>query len=168
MMVVVLEGKAEGAAPECKWDLVGESFARPIVACMTGAEVTIKNTSKTSRTLAVVEDAKLIEAGPINPSGVKSFKAGEAGKTYTIKDPDGPYLFGRVVVVDTPHIGYPEETATPNVAHYEIADVPEGTYKVKVFYKDAWIDVETPVTVGKTGKVEVTTKIAALPAAGKK
>lgn len=165
-MVVVLEGKAEGSPPECRWDLVGESFAHPVVACMAGAEVTIKNMSKTSRTVTAVEDGKLIPPGPINPTpGAKSFKIGDAGKTYTIKDPDSPYFFGRLVVVDSPHVGYPEDTTTPNVAHYEIADVPEGTYKVKVFYKDAWLDVETPVTVTKTGKVEVTTKIAALPAA---
>jgi len=165
-MVVVLEGKSDASPPECKWDLVGESFSHPVVACMSGAEVTIKNLSKTARTLVASEDPKLIAPGPINPApGAKSFKAGDVGKTYTIVDPDAAYFFGRLVVVDSPYVGYPEDTTTANVARFEITDVPEGTYKVKVFYKDAWLEVETPVTVGKTGKAEVTTKIASLPAA---
>jgi hypothetical protein len=168
-LVVVLEGKDEAAPPECKWDLAGESFLHPIVACMAGAEVTIKNTSKTSRTIVAAEDSKLIPAGPINPTpGTKSFKVSEAGKTYTIRDPDASYFFGRIVVVASPHIGYPEDTATANVARFDITDVPEGLYKLRVFYKDAWLDIEQPVTVGKSGKVEVTTKIAVLPAGPKK
>src|SRR5437660_916885 len=112
-MVVVLEGKGETSPPECKWDLVGESFAHPVVACMAGAEVTIKNLSKLSRTLVAAEDGKLIPAGPINPTpGAKSFKVSEAGKTYTIKDPDAPYFFGKLVVVESTHVGYPEDTTT--------------------------------------------------------
>ncbi|HUJ62508.1 MAG TPA: hypothetical protein VLX92_28600, partial [Kofleriaceae bacterium] len=67
-LVVVLEGgETAMAAPQITWELVGESFARPVIAVPAGSEVVIKDTTKVARTLAAQEDKQLIPAGPINP-----------------------------------------------------------------------------------------------------
>ncbi|MEJ7600511.1 MAG: hypothetical protein WKG01_21560 [Kofleriaceae bacterium] len=150
-IVVVLEG---GARPEVAgvvtWELAGESFARPVFAAATGAEIVIRNVSRTPRTLFAAEDPKLIQGGPINPTGPKSLRVAEP-KVYTIQDKVSPFLRGKLVIVPTKHIAYPDAKG-----HFEFTDVPEGSYKLRVFYKDNWIDrPDDTVTVGAKGKVEV-------------
>ncbi|MBA3821784.1 MAG: hypothetical protein H0X17_23075 [Deltaproteobacteria bacterium] len=155
-MIVVLEGDAAKVESpgQVSWDLVGESFARPVVGAPVGAEIVIKNVSKTSRTLVAREDAKLIPSGPINPTGPKSFRPTEPN-IYTIGDKDAPHLRGTLVVVTTKHI------ATVDAAgKFELLDVPEGSYKLRVFYKDGWIErTDDTVNVGAKGKTDVSVKV---------
>lgn len=160
-MVVALVGAAKPTAAQVTWELVGESFARPVTGAAVGAEVVIKNVSRTSRTLVANEDPKLIPAGPINPTGPKSFRTTEE-KVYTIGDKDAPHLQGTVVVVD----GF--VTTVADGGRFEFADVPEGSYELRVFYKDAWLDATTDVSVVAKGKTEVNLKVPALSAAEKK
>ncbi len=161
-MIVVLEGAEKPGSPgQVNWDLVGESFSRPVIGAPVGAEVVIKNTSKTARTLTAAEDPKLVPAGPINPTGPKSFRVNEV-KVYTIGDADAPHLKGKVVVVNTPFVSNVDDNGK-----FEFADVPEGSYKLRIFYKDAWLEVVTDVKVEKKGKTEVNPKVPAFPA-GKK
>jgi hypothetical protein len=154
----VLEGdtKPEGGG-QVTWDLVGESFARPVVGVPLGGELVIKNLSKTARTLTALEDPKLLPAGPINPTGPKSFRATET-KIYTITDKDAPHLRGKVVVVATPFIATADAN---NPGKFDFPDVPEGTYQLRIFYKDNWIDrPDETVTVGAK-KQEITAKVPA-------
>jgi hypothetical protein len=161
-MIVTLEGDEKPASPgQVNWDLVGESFARPVIGAPVGAEVVIKNTSKTSRTLVAAEDPKLVPAGPINPTGPKSFRVPDA-KVYTIGDTDAPHLKGKLVGVNTPFVA-----SVDDAGKFEIADVPEGSYKLRVFYRDGWLDLSQDVNVGAKGKTEVNVKVPAL-GAGKK
>ncbi|MEO7092296.1 MAG: hypothetical protein ABI175_03530 [Polyangiales bacterium] len=161
-MVVALEGAEKPGSPgQINWDLVGESFSRPVIGAAIGAEVVIKNTSKTARTLVAAEDPKLVPAGPINPTGPKSFRVTEA-KVYTIGDPDAPHLKGKLVVVNTPFVSNVDDSGK-----FEFADVPEGSYKLRVYYKDAWLDIAQDVNVEKKGKTEVSVKVPAF-GAGKK
>ena len=173
-LLVVLEGdgKAIEAPPgQIPWDLVGESFARPVIGAPVGGEILIKNTSKTARTLFAVEDPKLIPTGPINPTGPKSFRVTEP-RIYTIGDKDAPHLKGKVVVVATPYVATVEVTSTTsgNTGRFEFPDVPEGSYKLRIFYKDGWIDrPDDTVTVGAKGKTEISVKVpAGYPLAPKK
>ncbi len=158
-MVIVLEGEEKEATPgQVTWELVGDSFARPVVAAPAGAEVVIKNVSKTSHTLVAKEDPKLVPPGPINPTGPKSFRATDVGKVYTIGDPDSPYLQGKLVVVNTKFIAYPDDTG-----HYEVTDIPPGEYKLKIWYRDGWLErPDDAVTVGQKGKSEFNPKVATL------
>ena len=163
--VVALEGDARpgGAPPEITWDLVGESFARPVIAVPVGAEVVIRNQSKVPRTLVAAEDKKLI-VGPLNPKGTKSFRATEPA-IYTIGDGDAPHLRGKLVVVATPHVA-----ALDDAGRFELPNVPDGSYQLRVFYFDAaearggasgWV-FATDVTVatrGKATRVEVNGKL---------
>lgn len=172
-LIVALEGdgKAEAAPAQVSWALVGESFARPVIGVPVGAEVVIKNDTRAARTIAAAEDAKLI-VGPLNPTGTKSFRA-TAPAIYTIADKDAPYLKGKIVVVATPFVAQPDDAG-----RFEIADVPDGSYKLRVFYYDPvaeargkksdWLAFTADVTVsGKKGRVDVTAKLPPLPAGGK-
>lgn len=160
-MIVSLEGGEKPGSPgQVSWDLVGESFSRPVMGAAVGAEIVIKNTSKTARTLAAAEDPKLVPAGPINPTGPKSFRVTEA-KVYTIGDPDAPHLKGKLVVVNTPFV-----STVDDGGKFEFSDVPEGSYKLRVYYKDAWLDLAQDVNVEKK-KTEVSVKVPAF-GAGKK
>lgn len=161
-MVVVLEGAEKPASPgQVSWDLVGESFSRPVMVAPVGAEILIKNTSKVARSLSAAEDPKLVSAGPINPTGPKSFRVTEA-KVYTIGDPDAPHLKGKLVVVNTPFV-----STVDDGGKFELGDVPEGSYKLRVYYRDAWLDVAQDVNVEKKSKLEVSVKVPAF-GAGKK
>lgn len=158
-MVIVLEGEEKEATPgQVVWELLGDSFSRPVVAAPAGAEVVIKNVSKTSHTLVAKEDAKLVPPGPINPTGPKSFRATDPGKVYTIADPDAPYLTGKLVVVNTRFIAYPDDTG-----RFEVTDIPPGEYKLKIWYRDGWLErPDDAVTVGQKGKSEFNPKVASL------
>jgi hypothetical protein len=153
-MLVVLEGDAKPEAPgQVTWDLVGESFARPVVGAPIGADVVIKNCKVCpARTLTAVEDPKLLAPGPINPTGPKSFRVPEP-RVYTIVDKDAPHLVGRVVGVATPFIATVDHTG-----RFDFPDVPEGTYKLRIFYKTNWIDrPDDTVTVAAKGKTDLGT-----------
>lgn len=164
-MVIVVEGDEKPATPpQVTWDLLGNSFSRPVVAAPAGAEVVIKNSSKSAHTLVAKEDPKLVPPGPINPTGPKSFRATDPGKVYTITDPDAPYLQGKLVVVNTQFIGYPDDSGK-----FQIDDIPPGTYKVKVWYRDGWLErPDDSVTVAAKGKTDLNLKITALGAPAKK
>ncbi|HEU4611994.1 MAG TPA: hypothetical protein VFS15_07945 [Kofleriaceae bacterium] len=157
-MVIVLEGgEVPMSPPQVVVELLGESFSRRVVAAPAGAEVLIKNVSKMARTLVAAEDPKLVPQGPINPTGPKSFRVSDAGKVYTIGDKDAPHLKLKVVVVSSQNIGYPDDSG-----RFEIDNVPAGSYKVKVWYRDGWLsrDDET-ITVGAKGKTDVNPKVPA-------
>lgn len=175
-LVVTLEGegRSDAAPAQVNWDVVGESFVRPVVAVPVGAEVVIKNQTKIARNLAAAEDAKLI-TGPLNPTGTKSFRATQPA-IYTIGDKDAPHLRGKLIVVATPHVA-----AIDDSGRFEINDVPDGSYKLRVFYYDPLGEARgrqsgllftTDVTVapkGRSTRTEVNAKLPPLTAAaGKK
>lgn len=159
--LVAAEGDSKPVSPsQIVWDLVGESFGRPVIGVPVGAEVVIKNFSKTARTLVAAEDPKLISEGPINPTGLRPFKVPDA-RVYTIGEKDTPHLKGTVVGVNTPYVTHVEVAG--NIGKFDFADVPDGAYKLRIFYKDGWI-AEEPVTVQAKSKgkpAEISVKVAA-------
>jgi hypothetical protein len=167
-LVVALEGppRTDAAPAEVTWDMVGESFARPVIAVPVGAEVVIKNQTKISRTIAAVEDPKLI-VGPLNPTGTRSFRATQPA-VYTIGDKDAPHLKGKIVVVATHHVA-----TVDDAGRFEMTDVPDGNYKLRVFYynpageaqghKSDWLPFSADVVVASKGRVSRTEVSAKLP-----
>jgi Polysaccharide lyase family 4, domain II len=157
MIVVVDGGDTPVAPPRVQWNLIGESFAHAVIAAAAGAEVTIVNQSKSSRTLVAKEDPKLIEAGPINPTGNKTFHGTVVGKVYTIVDKDAPHLVGKVVIVGTQFIAYPDDAG-----HFEIENIPPGSYKLKLWYGDGWLQrPDDTVEIGAKGKADFNPKVPA-------
>ncbi|HEY4182440.1 MAG TPA: hypothetical protein VGM90_36665 [Kofleriaceae bacterium] len=162
-MIVVLDGAKPSSPGQVTWELVGESFGHPVMGAPAGAEVLIKNLSGTARTLIAAEDPKLIPAGPLNPKGSKSFRTTEANKIYTVSDSEAVHLKGKLVVVDSQYV-----TTVDEGGKFEFGEVAEGSYKLRIFYKDGWLDGTTDVVVGAKGKTEVNPKVPALTASAKK
>jgi hypothetical protein len=158
LLFVELVGEEKPAAPpQVNWILAGESFDRPVIAAPAGAEVVIKDDSKTPRTLVAKEDAKLISPGPINPGTTKSFRANDVGKVYTIVDADAPHLVGTLVVVNTPFVGYVDESG-----RFEINDVPAGPYKLRVWYRGKPIErADDDIAIAAKGKSTFNPKVPA-------
>jgi hypothetical protein len=157
VVVLIPATPVETPAGTASWDLVGESFAKPLLPVRSGAEVTIKNKSKRAITITAVEDAKLIPAGPINITGSRPFTPKKEG-LLTLTDPDVPHLRGRLVVLATPYFAQPDREGK-----YEIKDVPPGEYKLKIWYQDGWLDrPDDAVSVPeKKGEVTANAKIPA-------
>jgi len=165
-LAIILEGEAKPQSPgQVHWELGGDAFGKPLLVVPAGAEVLITNTSGTPRTLVALEDPKLLEASPIIPSASRSFRTTEP-KVYTITDKDAPHLRGKVLVVATPYFAVPEVSGKLDTGgklehgSFKIADVPEGSYKLRVYYKDGWLDrPDDTVTVPPKKTVDVTVKI---------
>ena len=158
VVVLIPSGPATAAAPTgVRWELVGDSFAKPLLPVRAGAEVTIKNKSKRVVAVGAAEDAALIPAGPINPNGSRAFTPKAAGE-FTIGDPDIPHLRGRLIVIDSPYFALVDAKGG-----FTIKDVPPGEYKVKVWYMDGWLErPDDSVTQDKKGDATVNPKIAEL------
>jgi len=154
VVVLVPATPAQGSPASASWDLVGDSFSRPLLPVTTGAEVTIKNRSK--RAASLTADApKLIPAGPINPGGTRPFTAATAGLV-VVTDEDLPHLRGRLVVVDSPYFAVPDRDGK-----FTIKDVPPGEYKVQIWYLDAWLDrPDDSLTMPAKGDGSVSPKLA--------
>jgi hypothetical protein len=165
MVVVAFGDEKPVSPPQVVIELLGESFSRRVAAAPAGAEVVIKNVSKTARTLEAAEDPKLVPQGPINPTGPKSFRVNDVDKVYTIGDKDAPHLTVKLIVVNTQYVGYPDESG-----RFEIGNVPPGTYKLKIWYGDGWLErPDDIVEVKEKGKTEFNPKVSAYGApAGKK
>jgi hypothetical protein len=152
LMVVVLEAPSPidvAAPPQAAYELRGESFARGVIAVVKGQEVIIRNTGLLPRTLVAKEDPELIPKGTLNVTGTKSFRVTEAGKVYTIIDPTAPYLVGHVISVSSPYHAAPDREG-----RFTFDDVPAGTYKAKVFFRDHWLTAESQVTVPAGGRAK--------------
>jgi hypothetical protein len=162
-LAVVLEGEARSqGGGQVAWELGGDSFGKPLLVVPVGAEVLITNTSGVPHTLVALEDPKLMDAGPITPNTTRSFRAAEA-RLYTITDKESPHLRGKVLVVATPYFAI-VETSGQKLEHgaFQIEGVAEGTYKVRVFYKEGWLDLpEQSVTVPAKRNADVALKIPA-------
>jgi hypothetical protein len=160
-MLVVLEAQQPievAAPPQASYELRGESFVRPVLGVVKGQEVVIRNSSLQARTLVAQEDPALIPKGTLNVTGSKSFRVAEAGKIYTIVDASVPHLRGCIVSVATPYHATPDRDG-----RFSFDDVPAGSYKARVFYRDRWLTAEASVSVpgGPRAKAEVRISIPA-------
>lgn len=142
-MVVVLVG---GEIPEeakqppkqaLEYTLVGESFARPLFPILIGTEVDIRNRGIGAPTLYSPDAPDQISGEVLNPSGIENVEITTADKVIRIVDKSSPHLEGRIVAFSSPYFA-----AVDSQGHYEIEDVPEGTWTVRVWYKDGWLDRE--------------------------
>ncbi|HEY1554211.1 MAG TPA: hypothetical protein VGF94_05220 [Kofleriaceae bacterium] len=157
-LVVELDGDEKPATPpQVAWHLLGESFDHPVIAAPAGAQIVIHDDSKTARTLVAKEDGKLVPPGPVNPGGTKEFRTGDPGKVYTIGDADAPHLKGVLIVVNTQYIAYPDE-----LGRFEIADVPPGSYKLRIWYGGKLLDrADDDVNIAAKGKTDFNPKVPA-------
>jgi hypothetical protein len=160
-LLVVLETQQAidvAAPPQATYELRGESFSRPVLGVVKGQEVVIRNSGLGPRSLVAKEDPALLPKGTLNVTGTKSFRVAEAGKIYTIVDESVPHLRGCIVSVSTPFHATPDREG-----RFSFDDVPAGSYKARVFFRDRWLSTEAQVTVpaGPRAKAEVRLPIPA-------
>jgi hypothetical protein len=151
-LVVVLEGDPapEDAEPPPqlpRYTIIGESFDVPILPVVAGSAVEIKNNGKGSPRLYSPDLADLVPGDPVSPKGErKTKKLDKAGASYEIRDRESAHLTGRIAVF--PHRYF---TRVKPDGKFEIKGVAPGTWKVKVWYVDGWVEVpaETVEVVAK-------------------
>ena len=137
-MVVVLEG-ADAAPPATKpqvtWDLLGDSFARPVIAVRVGTELRIRNLGHGTPILTAVGQPDLIARKPLNPTGEVLLDVGTQAGVIEISDETSAHLRGRVLVTTSSQIALPD-----GAGKFTFADVPAGAWTVRVFYGSGWIE----------------------------
>jgi len=156
-MVVVLEGGPMPVPPPApaaiRWDLLGDSFQRPVMAAQAGAEITLRNRGRGAPVIVASGQADLLPKKPLNPTAEVNFSVAQPGVVELV-DETTPYLRARVVIVGSPYYAVPDDKG-----RFEIADVPPGEWTVRVYYATGWIDqLDDKVTVGPK-KVEHNPKL---------
>jgi hypothetical protein len=159
-MIVVLEGgpaDPEPAAPKLvRYDIVGESFERPVTAVLLGADIELHNAGRGAPIIAADGNAELIPPDPINPGGGHTFKAQVAG-LLVLRAQKAAHLIGRVLVL--PHRFF---AVVNGKGEFTLDDVPAGHWTVRIWYKDGWLErTDDAIDVGK-GKTSVDPKVTEL------
>jgi hypothetical protein len=144
------------------WDLLGESFVRPVFPVRAGGELSIRNKGKGSPVLVAKGNPALIIKKPLDPTAELVFLPGKEAGTVEIVDESAPHLRGRIVVLPSPYFAVPDAKGG-----FEIASVPEGEWTVKVWFDDGWLDrADEKITVGSK-RTEVNPKLpTGLPRVG--
>jgi hypothetical protein len=144
-LVVVLEGgtvapeDAEPPGLAVKLNIIGESFDTPVLPVVVGSVVEIQNQARNSPRLYCPTAEGLVPGDPINPKGERKTKKIDKPETaFEIRDRESAHLSGRIVAF--PHKYFAR--VKPD-GKFEITGVPPGSWKVKVWYADGYL--ETPV-----------------------
>lgn len=153
-IVVVLEGgPVEPADQEpdrngVKWQLLGESFDIPVLPIVAGTEIDLKYTGHGSPTLYSPQDDALLKSEAISRDGVRTLAVKVPGKAFEIRARGSQHLVGRIVAF--PHRFFSRLDGDGN---FVIKDVPQGTWTLKLWYRDGWVDgVATSVEVTRREK----------------
>lgn len=171
-LVVVLDGgpMAEGdsAPPEkpVRYDLLGESFATPILPVVAGSTVELRNRGFRTPVLLTPDFPELVASVALAPRGTHAFTTGEPLRPVIIRAENAPHLKGTVLAL--PHRYF---AAVDDRGRFEIDDVPAGDWKVRVWYRDGWLQgVAETVQVGPkraTITLKIPPKLEIEPPAGK-
>lgn len=155
-MIVVLDGGTvadEAKKPPAalqKYRLKGESFATHLFPVIVGSRVELVNESPRQAKLFTPEDPDLVDA-TLNPRGSAEFKVKAANQVTVIRSQDSDHLAGRVVAFAHRYF-----STVDRRGKFEIKDVPEGNWKVKVWYRDGYIDgFEQSIEVRKRKATDV-------------
>ena len=153
-IAIVLEGGAATPpatpAPQVSWDLLGDSFARPLLVVRIGTELKVRNLGRGTPILTAVGQPALIAKKPLNPTGELIFNVGTTPGLLEIVDETSPHLRGRVLVTASTQFTQPDAAGK-----FALPDVPPGPWVVRVFYGTGWIDrTDDKITVGG-GKLTV-------------
>jgi hypothetical protein len=140
VVVVLVDGEIaeedkEPPGQVAQYDLLGEAFAAPLFAVQVGREIDVKNRSKNSPRLFSPDDAKLLDADPINPEGIRSFKLAEPFRAMRIQARDSAHLIGRVVAFPSPYFA-----PLGAGGKFQIEGVPAGKWRLRLWYRDGWVD----------------------------
>lgn len=165
MLVVALEGgpvdAADTKAPNkpVRYQIIGESFEIPLLPVVVGTKLEIENRGTGSPRLYAPGHADLLESDPINPKGVRpAAPIATALSLIEIRDHDSAHLRGRVVAFPNAYFSTVDDSG-----RFEIEGVPAGTWKVKIWYRDGWVELPESVTVDVPARRSARSVRIALP-----
>lgn len=150
-MVVVLRGDIpdEAKTPPTQpaiYQLVGESFEKPLFAVQVGRTVRLVNKGRDSPNLRSKQIASVAKScSPLNPDVNCDFKLSKNLEVVDIRAQGNPHLHGRVV-------GFKHSlfAQVDKAGNYKIENVPPGEWKVRIWYDGRWLgEAEKPVKVRK-------------------
>ena len=169
-LIVVLEGGPEEEGEQSpprrvNYDLVGESFEVPILPVIVKTTVEVENKRHTAVTLSAPDYPDLVDNLTLDPKKSFPLKVESAYEVIVIKAPGMPHPEGRVVAFPTKYFARVDRRG-----RFTIKDVPEGTWKVRLWYLDGWVEgVEESVSVSKKrGEVTLKVKTKQIPKPGGK
>lgn len=144
-LVVVLEGGSpadEDTQPPgqpVRYTIIGESFDVPVLPVVAGSLVEIRNAGRNSPRLYSPDAPNLVPSDPVSPKGErKTKKVGPAGKSFAIRDRESAHLRGRILALPSRYFSRVDDDGK-----FEIKDVAPGSYTVKVWYRDGWVEMSS-------------------------
>jgi hypothetical protein len=164
-IVIVLEGgtpapeDTEAPGRPVRYTIIGESFEVPILPVVVGSIIEIKNGGKKAPRLYAPGAEDFVPGDPVSPKGErKTKKLDQPLKVFEIRDRESAHLSGRVVAF--PHRYF---TRVGKDGKFEIKGVAPGTWKVRVWYQDGWVEMPAE-TIEVEAKREAKIRALALPA----
>jgi hypothetical protein len=176
-IVVVLQGGVADpedttAGAAVKYRMIGETFEFPVLPVLTGTSVDVHNDSRFERTFFSADDETAFDS-PVAPKKKRSLKKfGPAGKVLEISVKDSPHITGTVVAFEHAYFSRVDDSGK-----FEIENVPQGPWKIKVWYRGGWVKMDDvtvdvvankPVAATVTLPAKLTTTAAAPTGADKK
>ena len=160
-LVVVLEGGPDddeaknSSSSRVEYGLLGESFEVPLLAVSVGTEVRIRNLGPRKVVLSAPDFPDLVDQAALDPRQTTAFKVAKASEVIVVGAPARPHPEGRIVGFASRYFAMVDTRG-----RFAIDKVPEGTWKVRLWYRDGWVKgVEDSVTVSRRGG-EVTLRVA--------
>ena len=148
-IVVVIDGAALSGTADKKpvlFNLLGEGFEERIFPVIAGSQVEIRNSGPKAPALKSPSNPSLFSGVPINPMERKYIRVSDAEKAILITDPNSAHLESRVVGFKSRFFSNVRAGGS-----FTIRNVPVGTWKVRIWYKDGWIDAATATVKVKPG-----------------
>jgi hypothetical protein len=117
-------------------------------------EVLIRNKGRSSPVLVAVGKPDVLIRKPLNPTAEVLFIPGKEPGAVEIRDEGAPHLHGRIVVLASPYFAVPDAKG-----EFDITNVPEGDWTVRVWFDDGWLDrPDEKISVGSK-RVEINPKL---------
>jgi len=160
-MVVYLEGGKAPITAKAKtavMKIAGYRFDPYCVAIVAGGTVQFKNTGRATH--VIYDSQKVMGPGSIKP-GESRKQQYHAEGDYEIREEEFPHMRGMVKVLSTPLFTRPDDKGA-----FNLADVPEGKWTVKVWYRGTVLAQSTVEVTDKGAEVvlRVPEQKAAAPA----
>ncbi len=142
-MVVVLEPAAGLELPPPKtttvtWELLGDSFARPLMVARLGSPIELRNSGRGAPVLIAHGQPTLLAKKPLNPTDRVALEPKQAG-LIDLVDETTPHLRGRGLIVDRALFAIPDAAG-----RFTVDDVPNGDWTVRVYYAPPNVAMSSP------------------------
>lgn len=138
-----------------RYELLGASFAVPVLPVLAGAQVELKNRGFDTPTLMAPDAPGVLDPVELRPNGVHAFRVPEPLQPVVIRAQGSPHLQGTVVAFPHRYFAIVDERG-----RFEIPNVPPGSWRARVWYREGWLEgVEERIEVSAR-RASVTIKVS--------